>query len=57
MNLAKLFTGQQPKPRRRVPPRAERRNAGLADYQRTYGEQDGRTVFQAAQIKAKRKKK
>ena len=38
-------------------PRARKRTSGLEAYQRTYGEKDGLTVFEAAQIKAKRKKK
>lgn len=38
-------------------PRKRKASGQLEGYQRTYGEKDGRTVFEAAQIKAKRRKK
>lgn len=55
MNLAGIFTGGR---KRRVPPaKTPRARSELSGYQRTYGEKDGRTVFEAQQIKAKRKKR
>lgn len=51
--IAKLFTGARRKP---PPPRSRPGDSGaLRAYKRTYGEKDGQTVFDAAQIKAKRK--
>lgn len=57
-DLARLFTGTKRKP----PPPPRRKPAGkgggsLDAYKRTYGDKDGQTVFDAAQIKAKRRKK
>lgn len=54
MNLASLFTSTS----KRKPPKRKAAGFGtLEAYQRTYGEKDGRTVFEAAQIKAKRRGK
>ena len=51
MNIANLFTGSS----KRKP--ARKAFGTLEAYQRTYGQKDGRTVFEAAQIKAKRRAK
>jgi len=50
------FTSK-PKPKRRRPPAPTRAGASLDAYIKTYGAKDGRTVFEASQIKAKRKGK
>lgn len=55
-DFAKLFTGGK-KPARKPPPKRGGKGGALAAYQRTYGDKDGQTVFDAAQIKAKRKGK
>ena len=58
MTLADLFFGK-PKSKPPFPPKkaSKGKDATLADFIRTYGKQDGPTMFQAHQIKAKRRGK
>lgn len=55
-DFAKLFGAG---PKRKPPPQFARKKSkggpSLDAYKRTYGPKDGQTVFDAAQIKAKRK--
>lgn len=50
------FTGK-PKPKPKPPFGGKSKAGTLQSYVRTYGPKDGRTVFEASQIKAKRRKK
>ena len=58
MSLAERFSGLG-KPKPAFPPKKAQKgkDGSLAAYIRTYGEKDGRTVFEAAQIKAKKRGK
>jgi hypothetical protein len=52
MSLASRFVGKG-----KTPKRGKAKSGGMDQFKRTYGAKDGKTVFDASQIKARRKGK